>query len=83
MHTILGHFDIDIDFWSHFLVFVAIPLYQITKPQMCLMLTNSFGSIHHVTVTFLVSISLYTFTINCVTTGANKMPIEYMFCFIF
>ena len=25
---------------------------------------------------------LYTFTINCVTTGARKMPIEYMFCFI-
>ena len=27
------------------------------------------------------SIFLYTFTINCVTTGARKMPIEYMFCF--
>ena len=25
---------------------------------------------------------LYTFTINCVTTVARKMPIEYMFCFI-
>ena len=25
---------------------------------------------------------LYTFTIICVTTGAGKMPIEYMFCFI-
>ena len=25
---------------------------------------------------------LYTFTINCVTTGALKLPIEYMFCFI-
>ena len=24
----------------------------------------------------------YTFTINCVTTGARHMPIEYMFCFI-
>ena len=24
----------------------------------------------------------YTFTINCVTTRARKMPIEYMFCFI-
>ena len=23
-----------------------------------------------------------TFTINCVTTVARKMPIEYMFCFI-
>ena len=22
------------------------------------------------------------FTINCVTTGARKLPIEYMFCFI-
>ena len=26
----------------------------------------------------LFSIFLYTFTINCVTTGARKMPIEYM-----
>ena len=25
----------------------------------------------------------YTFTINCVTTGARKMHIVYMFCFIF
>ena len=25
---------------------------------------------------------LYTFPINCVTTWARKMPIEYMFCFI-
>ena len=25
---------------------------------------------------------LYTFNINCVTTGARKMPIEYMFCFM-
>ena len=30
----------------------------------------------------LFSIFLYTFTINCVTTGARKMPIEFMFCFI-
>ena len=30
----------------------------------------------------LFSIFLNTFTINCVTTGARKMPIEYMFCFI-
>ena len=28
------------------------------------------------------SILLYTFTINYVTTGSPKMPIEYMFCFI-
>ena len=28
------------------------------------------------------SIFLYTFTTNCITTGAWKMPIEYMFCFI-
>ena len=26
---------------------------------------------------------LYTFTINCVTTGAQKKPTEYMFCFIY
>ena len=25
---------------------------------------------------------LFTFTINCVSTGARKMPIEYTFCFI-
>ena len=25
---------------------------------------------------------LHTLTINCVTTGARKMPIEYLFCFI-
>ena len=31
----------------------------------------------------LFSFFLYTFTINCVTTGARKMPIEYMFCFIY
>ena len=30
----------------------------------------------------LFSIFLNTFTINCVTTGARKMPIEYVFCFI-
>ena len=30
----------------------------------------------------LFSIFLYTFAINCVTTRALKMPIEYMFCFI-
>ena len=30
----------------------------------------------------LFSIFLYTLTINCVTTGARKKPIEYMFCFI-
>ena len=31
----------------------------------------------------LFSIFLYTFTINCVTTGARKKPIEYMVCFIY
>ena len=31
----------------------------------------------------LFSIFLYTFTINCVTTGSRKKPIEYMFCFIY
>ena len=30
----------------------------------------------------LFTIFRYTFTINCVTTGAQKMPIKYMFCFI-
>ena len=31
----------------------------------------------------LFSIFLYTFTINCVTTGARNKPIEYMCCFIY
>ena len=31
----------------------------------------------------LFSIFLYTFTINCVTTGARKKPIEYILCFIY
>ena len=30
----------------------------------------------------LFSIFHFAFTINSVTTGARKMPIEYMFCFI-
>ena len=30
----------------------------------------------------LFSNSLYTFIVNCVTTGARKRPIEHMFCFI-
>ena len=30
----------------------------------------------------LFTIFLYTFTINCVTTGARKKPIEYVICFI-
>ena len=30
----------------------------------------------------LFSILIYTFTINYITTGAGKKPIEYMFCFI-
>ena len=30
----------------------------------------------------LIPIFLYTFTINYVTTGARKMPIEYVFCLI-
>ena len=30
----------------------------------------------------LFSIFRYTFPINCVTIGAHKMPIKYMFCFI-
>ena len=31
----------------------------------------------------LFSIFLYTFAINCVTTGARRKSIEYMFCFIY
>ena len=44
MHTILGHFDLGIDFWPHFYVFpvwsISILFSYITAnfPQMCLML---------------------------------------------
>ena len=31
----------------------------------------------------LLLIFLYNFTINCVTTGARKKPIEYIICFIY
>ena len=31
----------------------------------------------------LFTIFRYTFTINCVTTGARKEPIEYLFCYIY
>ena len=36
VHTILGHFELDIDFWPHFLVFRVWSISPI--PQMCLML---------------------------------------------
>ena len=31
----------------------------------------------------LLSSFLYTFTLNCVTTGAQKKPFKYMICFIY
>ena len=34
-------------------------------------------------VNFQKWVVFYTFTINCVTTGARNMPIEYRFCFIY
>ena len=54
--TILGHFDIDIDFWPHFQVYRVwsiSPRLQLTFLKSVLCLTNSFGGIRHVTVTFL------------------------------
>ena len=52
MHTILSHFDLDIDFWPHYYVFRAI--LQLTFLKCNLWETNSFGGIRHVFVTFLV-----------------------------
>ena len=60
VHTILGHFDLDIDFLSHFWVNRVLsisPILQLTFLKCVLCLTDSFGGIRHVTVTFLVSIS--------------------------
>ena len=57
MRTILGHFDFDIDFWPHFQVYRVwsiSPILQLTFLKCVLCLTNSFGGIRHVTVTFLV-----------------------------
>ena len=49
---------------------------------MCLMLDQF--CIRHVTVTFLISVLLYTITINFVTTGAQKclLSVWGFFCFI-
>ena len=58
MHTILSHFDLDIDFWPHFLVFRAILQLIFLKCNLCE--TNSFGGIRHVFVTFLVFFSRLT-----------------------
>ena len=61
MHTILGHFYLDIDFWPHFLVFRVwsiFPIYLLTFLECVLCLTNSFGGIRHVTVTFHVLLKL-------------------------
>ena len=58
MHTILGHFDFNIDFWPHSRFFVsgAYLLYITANfPQMCPMLDQFLWG-HHVTVTFLVQI---------------------------
>ena len=57
MHTSLGHFDFDIDLWPHFLfycVWSISPILHLTFLKCVLCLTNSFGGIRHVTVTFLV-----------------------------
>ena len=59
VRTILGHFDLDIDFLPHFYVYHVrsiSPILQLTFLKCVLCLTNSFGGILHVTVTFLVSI---------------------------
>ena len=57
MRAFLGHFDLDIDFWPHFSVYCVwsiSPRLQLTFLKSVLCLTNSFGGIRHVTVTFLV-----------------------------
>ena len=41
VHTILGHFDLDIEFWSNFKVFGVwsiSPKNKANFPQMCLMI---------------------------------------------
>ena len=61
MLTILGYFDIYIDFWPQSKFFVSgVYLLYITAnfPQMCLMLVKFLWGIRHVTVTFRVVISL-------------------------
>ena len=78
MHTILGHFDLDIDFWPHFLVYRVwsiSPILQLTFLKCVLCLTNSFGGIRHVTVTFLV-VSFIFLTTNC------AIAISFMKCFL-
>ena len=56
VHIILGHFDLNIDFWPHssFSCLEHISYITANFPKMCLMLANSFGGIRHMTVTFLV-----------------------------
>ena len=57
MHTILGHFDLDFDFWPHFKGLTCLEhIFYITAnfPQMCLILDQVLGGIRHVTVTLFV-----------------------------
>ena len=60
--------------------FVSNPLYEITKPQVCLMLDQF--CIRHDTVTFLFLILLQTITIKIVSLHELKMPIECIFALL-
>ena len=73
-------FDI-LTIWSK-LIFIRI-YYAITA---CTTTTFTFGNCWLKEKWYTLKIRtflnfLYTFSINCVATGARKMPIEYMFCF--
>ena len=66
VHTILGHSDLNIDFWPHFKVFSVwsiSPILQLTFHKCVLCLTNSLGGIRNVTVTFLVDIYYLIFRV--------------------
>ena len=66
MHTILGHFDLNIDFWPHFKAFRVwsiSPILQLSFHKCVLCFTNSFGGIRYVTVTCLVDIYYFIFRV--------------------
>ena len=80
MGTIFSHFDLDIDFWPHFKVcrvWSISPILQLTFLKCVLCLTNSFGGIRHVTVTFLVCYKILLITIKLCTKFQNPRSSSY------
>ena len=86
VHTILGHFDLDIDFWPHFLVYHVCcisSILQLTFLKCVLCLTNSFGGIRHVTVTFLVRYDLdWDFTHHFLDICTRDMTLDLLQNFV-